>query len=369
MNYQNLSTEQLKILKKQLQSEIEIFSIKEKSAKIFLNSGFGALGNPYFRWYDTRIAEAITVTGQYCIRWIQNNLNAYLNKLAKTTGKDYVIMSDTDSVALNLNFAVQMYYKGDKTNKTAIINFLDKLCKEVISPYIKKKCEELSDYLNAYANSLDFKREVIADRGLWTAKKRYCLNVYDSEGVRYEKPKLKIMGIEVQRSSTPKICRDKLKESIRIILTKDQPTLVSYINDFKKEFYNSKVDEISFPRSVNKLEEYSDPDTINKKSTPIAVKGALFHNHLIKKYKLGKKYQLIGNSEKIKFLYLTEPNLMGSRVISYSGSHPPKEFKVEKYIDYDTQFEKSFLDPLYSILDAIHWKHEEENTLERFFGI
>jgi DNA polymerase elongation subunit (family B) len=352
--------------KNKIQKQIDRYNTQQMAYKIALNSAYGALGNQYFRHYDVRQAEAITLSGQLSIRWIQNKLNAYLNKLFKTNNRDYVIASDTDSVYLNLKTAVDVSCPNE-TDKNKIVDFLDKFCKQILDPYIEKCYNELAVRMNAYAQKMDMKREVIADRGLWKAKKMYCLNVYDSEGIRYSEPQLKIMGIEVQRSSTPSICREHLKQCVKIILTQDEQHLIDYIDKFKSIFFASAPEDISFPRGVNGMDKYSSDTTIFRKGTPIHVKGALIYNHLLDKLKINKLYTKIGDGDKIKFLYLREPNPTTDRVISYTGKIPP-EMKLDKFVDYNAQFEKAFLDPLIGLLEVIGWHHERKNSLEGFFA-
>ena len=210
------------------------------------------------------------------------------------------------------------------------------------------------------------KREVLADKGLWTAKKRYVLNVHDSEGVRYSTPKLKIMGLEMIKSSTPYAIREKMKELTQIIVTKDEDEVQEFIAKFREEFKNLPPEEISFPRGVNGMQTYIDPATIYKKGTPIHVKGALIYNHHVKKMKLEKKHPMIQNGEKLKFTYLKQPNPLKDTVISFPV-RIPKQFDLQKYIDYDIQFQKGFIEPIKFILDCIGWEIEKKNTLESFF--
>jgi DNA polymerase elongation subunit (family B) len=211
------------------------------------------------------------------------------------------------------------------------------------------------------------KREAIADRGIWTAKKRYILNVHDSEGVRYSEPKLKIMGIEAVRSSTPGSCRSKIKEALKIIMKDNETTLIQFIEKFKKEFFDMPVEDIAFPRSVNNLLEYSNSLTIYRKGTPIHVRGSLLFNHLLEKNKLTQKYTKINEGEKIKFVYLKMPNPIRENVIAFSNILP-EEFGLHEYIDYSMQFEKTFTDPLSKILDVINWNYERRSNLDLFFS-
>lgn len=356
-------TDPIKI--KELKKQASIYDTAQNAYKIQLNSAYGAVGNNYFRFYDIRQAEAVTVSGQLAIRWIHDKLNEYLNKILETNNKDYIIAVDTDSVYLNMSSLVDKIFQ-DKSDKTKIVDFLDKVFKEKLQPFINKQYETLADYTNAYQQKMEMKREVIADRGVWTAKKRYCLHVHDTEGVRHTTPKLKIMGIEVQRSTTPAICRAGLKESIKIILTKDQKTLIDHIAKCKKEFMESPPEAIAFPKGVHGISEYVDPTGLFKKSTPMHTKGAIIYNDLLKRFNLQTKYEKIVDGEKIKYLYLKIPNITRCHVVSFMNKFP-KEFGLNDFIDYETQFQKSFLDPLNIILDAIKWSHEDRADLGEFF--
>ena len=295
-----------------------------------------------------------------------NALNEFLNTTLETTNYDYVVASDTDSVYLRLGNLVDRILP-DCDDKDKITNFLDKSSKEIIIPFIKKKYDELSSLMNAYENKMVMDREVIADKGIWTAKKRYMLNVIDSEGVRYETPKMKIMGIETTRSSTPQIIRSELKKAIKIIMYDDEETMQKFIADFREKFDTFDVETVAFPRGVNNLSTYKDSTHIYRKSTPIGVKGSLLYNHYLRKKKLEKKYPIIQEGDKIKFVYLKVPNLIGDRVVAFPSTLP-KEFDLDRFVDYNTQFEKGFLDPLSKIMTVIGWSTEKRNTLESLFG-
>jgi DNA polymerase elongation subunit (family B) len=346
-----------------IENDISKYKNLQMAKKIALNSAYGSIANRYFRFYNKQIAESITVTGQLSIRWIARKMNEFLNKLINTD-KDYVIAVDTDSILLNMNDLVKKFLPN-KTREQ-IIDALDKISEDQITPYINKSYEELAEYINSYSQKMIMKREVIADRGIWTAKKRYMLNVHDSEGVRYTEPKLKIMGIEAVKSSTPSFCRSKIKEVIKIIMTKGQDDVIEYIETVKKEFMKLSPEDIAFPRGVNNLSEYSSGISIYKKGTPIHVRGSLLYNHLIKKNALDKSYRIINEGEKIKFLYLKEPNLLRENVISFP-SILPTELSLHRYVDYDLQFKKTFIEPLNIILDAVGWSAEKKSTLDSFF--
>ncbi len=336
----------------------------QMARKISLNSAYGAIGNQWFRYYDIAIAEGITTSGQLSIRWVENKVNNYLNKILDTNDKDYVIASDTDSIYITLDELVS------KVKPKNTVQFLNKVATEKLEPFIDKSYEELKDYTQAFENKMMMKREVIADKGIWVAKKRYILNVHDSEGVLYKEPKLKMMGIEAVKSSTPLICREKIKEALKIIMSGDEKTLNDFIQDFHKKFTSVNPKEIAFPRSVNGLKKYSDSSTTFKKGTPMHIKGCLIYNHKIKQNKLIHKYPLIQEGDKIKFLYMKQPNPYSANVISFM-SVLPEEFKVNSYIDYDIQFEKVFVDPLILIVNSINWKidttYGTQGTLEDFF--
>ena len=351
----------------QLVKDISKFNNIQMARKIQLNSAYGAIGNQYFRYYKLANAEAITLSGQVSIRWIEDKMNGYLNTLLKTEDVDYVIASDTDSIYLNLGPLVTKFFSNRIGDKAAIVSILNKVCQEKLEPFIECSYKELADYVSAYDQKMIMKRENIADKGIWTAKKRYILNVWDSEGVRYAEPKLKMMGIEAVKSSTPAPCRNKIKEALNIIMTQTEEDVIRFIDKFKEEFFSMPPEDIAFPRSVNGLTKWSDPVTLYKKSCPIHVRGALLYNFQLKKRKLTYKYPLIQEGEKIKFCYLQKPNTVGENVISFISNFPT-EIDIHKNVDYKLQFEKSFLYPLKIILDAIGWKTEKEVNLEFLFG-
>ena len=351
---------------KTLEKEIARCNNIQMARKIQLNSAYGAIGNQYFRYYKLENAEAITTSGQVSIRWIEDKMNVYLNKILKTDDVDYVIAADTDSIYLNLGPLVDRVYEGREKTSEGIVSFLNKICEMEFEPYIESSYEELAEYVNAYDQKMFMKRENIADRGIWTAKKRYILNVWDSEGVRYEKPKLKVMGIEAVKSSTPAPCRQMLKDAFNIMMTGTEEDVISYIEQCRTDFRQMRPEEISFPRSVSDVEKYRSVNAIYEKGTPIHCRGALLYNHYIKQKKLTHKYSAIQNGEKIKFCYLKKPNPIHENIMSFIQDWP-KELELDKYVDYDLQFNKAFLEPLKVILDAIGWSVEKTANLEMFF--
>jgi DNA polymerase elongation subunit (family B) len=366
VNLSELSDSQLKSLREKTIKEIARCNNIQMSKKISLNSAYGSVGNQWFRYFKLANAEAITLSGQVAIRWIESKMNTYLNKILKTGTYDYVIASDTDSIYLHLGPLVESVYKEREKTTEGVISFLDKICKMELEKYIESCYQELADYVNAYDQKMQMKRENIADRGIWTAKKRYILNVWDSEGVRYEEPKLKMMGIEAVKSSTPAPCRQMIKNGLKIVMSGTEDEVIDYIGKCRNEFKKLSPEQISFPRSASDVNKYKESNTIYSKGTPIHIRGALLFNHYIKENKLLNKYSLIQNGEKVKFIYLKKPNIIHENVISFIQEFP-KELNLDKYIDYDLQFEKAFLEPLKTILDSIGWSVEKTTNLESFF--
>jgi DNA polymerase elongation subunit (family B) len=356
--------------KKELKNKIAKYNNLQLSKKVSLNSLYGAMGSKYFRFFDLRQAIAVTTTGQLSIRWIEKALNQYLNKILKTNGEDYVIALDTDSVYLRLGPIIQELGMDDGENggTKRVISFLDKVCDNKIQPVIDMACGSLGDYTNVYQQKIVMKREALCDKAIWTAKKRYILSVWNNEGVQYEKPKKKVMGLEMVKSSTPSSCREKLREAVDVIFDKDENAIQQFIKDFREEFESLPLADISFPRGLNGLIKYADKRSIYGSGTPIHVRGALVYNHFLNTNGLTTKYPLIQNGEKLKFIFLKEPNTIQSNVISFPQGGIPEEFALTKYIDYNTQFEKAFLDPLKIILDSIGWKTEKVSSLEDFFS-
>jgi DNA polymerase elongation subunit (family B) len=350
---------------RELENEIARCHNMQMAKKIQLNSAYGALGNVYFRWYQRNLAEAITMSGQLSIRWMEKYINQYLNDLFKTNKEDYVIACDTDSMYIRLERLIDKFFK-DKPDPEKIVTFLDAVCEKQLQPFIDSTFNELGEYMNVKEQKMVMKREAIANKGIWTGKKHYILNVFNNEGVQYKEPVLKMQGIEAVRSSTPAACRKNIKKALSVIMNEGQEAIIKFINDFKIEFMSLPFEEVAFPRGVKDLRRYTDSATIYMKATPIHVKGSLIYNHLLSEHKLENKYQFIRDGDKIKFTYLKLPNPARDSVISCPGELP-KQLRLEGYIDYDTQFEKAFLQPIKSILDCMGWKTERKATLEQFF--
>ena len=357
-----------KVPTKDLEKSISKYNNIQMARKIQLNSAYGAIGNQYFRYYNLRNAEAITLSGQVSIRWIENKVNGYLNKLLNSNEKDYVIASDTDSIYICLDDLVTKVYGDKEVSQEKVVDFLDKACKEKIEPFIDRSYSELAEYTNAYEQKMFMKRENIAARGIWTAKKRYILNVWDSEGVRYNQPKLKMMGIEAVKSSTPMPCRKAIKDALNIMMTGEQDELIKFIDGFKKEFYSLPPEDIAFPRSVNGLRKFKSDTDVYSKGCPLHVRGSLLYNFYVSQKKLENKYPLIQEGEKIKYIYMKvgRTNYTGENVLSFLNTFP-RELGLEECIDHKISFKKSFLDPLQIITNVIGWDTEKKSSLEFLF--
>ena len=350
-----------KVERYKCEREISRLENHQIAVKILLNSLYGALGNAYFRYFDLRVAEGVTLSGQLAIRWAEKAVNGYLNKFLGTEGVDYVIAIDTDSVYVSMADVVK------KFNPKNPVKFLDEFCSKAIEPVFAKAYDDLSQKMKCPTNRMGMKREAIADRGIWVAKKCYILNVHNNEGVQYKEPKIKIMGIAAVKSSTPEVCRDEMEEMFSVIIREGQTAAQNKIAEFREKFDKMKPEDIAFPRGVSDVKGYASPSTIYSKGSPIHVRASLLYNHHIKRNGLDNKYELIQNGEKIKYLHLTMPNPINENVIGFM-SVLPSELNLHNYIDRETQFQKTFLDPLDTIFEAIGWNTKDVSTLESFFS-
>lgn len=344
----------------QIEKDIFKYENQQLSIKLLMNSLYGAIGNRHFRFFDTRIAEGITLTGQMAIQWAERAVNSKLNSILKTD-RDYVIAIDTDSLYVNFGPLVTQFQPKDP------VKFLDQICSDTFDKVLTSAYQDLFGKFNCFNSRIEMKREAIADKGIWTAKKRYILNVHNNEGVQYTTPKLKIVGIEAIKSSTPAVCRDALKELFKVIISGSEQKTQKAIESFRQYFATLPPEAVSFPRGVSDIEKWQDKQNVYKKGTPIHVRGSLVYNKTIKDLGVDKKYQSIKSGDKIKFCYLKVPNQIKENVISFINFLPP-ELHLHTYIDYDTQFEKTFLKPIEPIFDAIGWKQQESISLEDFFG-
>ncbi len=362
---ENLSDIELLAYKEELSRKVSKYNNIQTARKLSMNSLFGSLGTKYFRFYDLRMALAITLSSQLSIRWIILKINEYMNRVLGTTNEDFILASDTDSFFLHLEPLITKV-GIDTSDPNKVIEFMDKICKTKIQETINKSYQELADYVNAYEQKMSMKREALADKGIWTAKKRYILNVYNNEGIQFKEPHLKTVGLEVIKSSTPNFVRQRMKQLIKLIMTADEDTVQKFIANFKSEFRKLSPEDIAFPRGVNNIQGYSDSRILYKSGTPIHVKGAILYNDFLIRKGLDKKYPKIQSGDKIKFIYLKKPNPLKNEVISFP-IRLPIEFELHDYIDRDKQFHKTFIDPISVILNCIGWKSEKTFNLDDFF--
>jgi DNA polymerase elongation subunit (family B) len=351
----------------EIQKKITVYNNYQNVKKTVLNSAFGTLGCEYFRYYDLRNAEAITYTGQAIIRWLENRMNAFLNKIAGTVDFDFAIAMDTDSIMVNFEPIIKRIFGDKEVEMGKIIDFMDKVCSTKVQECIDNSFTEICDTLNSFGRHLSMKREKLCSSGLWVAKKNYIMNVWDNEGVRYAEPKIAISGISAIKSSTPAYCRTRIKEGIKLILEGDNDDIIRFIESCRKEFFGLTPEEVSSPKSVSNVNKYSAANNSYQKGTPMQSRASLVYNRYIKEQKLDMKYPLIKDGEKIKVCYLKMPNPINENVIAFIQRFPT-DLGLGKFVDYNTQFEKTFISPLKAILDVIDWKTQETSTLDFLFG-
>lgn len=353
--------------KAKLKKEMNQLHNSQMAIKISMNSLYGATANIYFLYYINDMAEAITTSGQLSIRYAQKSVNTYLNKVLKTHDVDYVVYIDTDSIYVNFGPLVKAAFGTIDITRKEGEEFLDKICQTKIEKVIEQGYETLAKRMGAYRNAMSMKREKITDRAIFIAKKRYIMNTLNSEGVHYEKPKISVTGVESVRSSTPEVCRNKMQELFEVIMSNSEENTQKFIDNFKQEFRNLPVEDIAKTSGTDDIDKYRDRNNLYRKGCPMHVRGCIMYNHFLQQKKLDKKYQKIQSGDKVKFVYLKVPNPVRENMISFPGVLP-KEFGLEQYIDYDTQFDKVFLSPVENILQALGWSSEKVNTIEDFFA-
>jgi DNA polymerase elongation subunit (family B) len=352
--------------KKRLKREMNQLHNSQMSIKIAMNSLYGATANIYFLYYINEMAEAITTSGQLSIRYAQKSVNDYLNKILNTKDKDYIVYIDTDSIYVNFGPFIKEVFGTVDIDRKQGEEFLDKVCSTKIEQIIEQGYEKLRNDMGAYRNAMVMKREKITDRSIFIAKKRYILNALNSEGVHYEEPKVSVTGLESVRSSTPEVCREKMKQIFKVILSGDETETQQFIAKFRDEFRSLPPEDIAKTSGTDNINKYMSKETLYRKGCPMHVRGCILYNHFLTQKKLDKKYEKVQSGDKIKFIYLKVPNPIRENMISFPGVLP-KELGLDKYIDYDTQFDKVFLGPVENIIEPLGWKSEKVNTIEDFF--
>lgn len=367
--YKNLMLQQEKLYEETKDEKAKIlqgqYNATQHALKIQINSLYGAMGNSWFRYFDPRMAEAITVTGQTVIKWTEKVVNGYLNSILKTD-EDYVVGIDTDSVFVRLDGLVNKLYKGNLPETSQVIDVLSKFSDDKLVPVMHEGYKEIFEYLNCFKERLVIKNEVIGDKGIFVKRKRYVINVHINEGTRYHEPKLKVRGLEIVRTSTPESCRNSIREAVKLMFSGGEVAVQEYIKEFKKEFLTLPIESTAFPRGASEIKKWEDDKTYLK-GTPIHVRGCILFNNLINSKDISDKYLKIEDGSKIKFVYLVLPNPIHENVISFPNFLPP-EFDLHEYVDYETQFEKAFIAPLKTILDAAGWSVEPQNSLDDLFS-
>ncbi len=366
---ENLSNEELNELYISYTAKALIQKNIEQAIKILINSLYGYLGSPYSRFYNMYIAEAITLTGQAIIRTSANLINDDLEKITGSK-KDRICGVDTDSNYIDLTDIVLSEKTGwYKKTDDEIVTLIDKFCSTRLEKVITEGFDELFDKLNAYDPCIYMKREAIGS-GVFVQKKRYTMYVYDNEGVRYPKPKLKIIGLEAVRSSTPKFFREKLKTVYELMYTADQAEIYNEVNKIKDEFMKLPIMEIGKPSGVNGLGEYDNNSSelgSFSKGTPAGPKAAFTYNRLIKQMNLTDKHHLINSGDKIKTFNVKLPNPYKNDKIAILDK-VPAEFNLEAYVDREGMFEDSFLSPITAVLGARKWHATRQVNLDDIFG-
>lgn len=326
------------------------YYVFQLAIKIFINSFYGVFAKEYFLFYNLDIAEAITLTGQLLIQKAGFSANKFLNEYLDTEDKDYVVFGDTDSIAVELDDVLK---KNNITEDK--VNYLDKFYNDNLDNILEKEFNHYTSYCNYFQNKISFKREKIAQKLLIIGKKNYYMAVLDDEGKRYDEPKYIYKGLKVVKSDTPEIIREKLKICCEKILLGSEEEVQDYLKEFEKEYRTYDAEDIAFPRGVTNVEKHYD-------SLPIHVRASLVYNKMLHDKNLTHKYETIKNGDKIKYIYLKEPNPTFGNVIGFKD-FLPKEFELEKYFDYTTMYQKSVIRGVEIITEKIGWSVKKINKL------
>lgn len=364
INLNELTNEELLKLRDTTKQKVAEFKNKQMAMKILLNSGYGATSNQFFRWYSDDIAESITLSGQLSVRWIERELNAFLNQILKTNDIDYIVAIDTDSNYINVSPVVKRAFGETKPSQEEVTVFLENFAKKV-EDVIEEGYQKLYREMNVLDPCMHMKLESIGP-AVWVAKKRYVMALLSYKGVHHNPPKIKMQGIDAVRSSTPKFCREAIKTAIPLIIDGDERVVKDFIAARREAFDKLRFHEIAAPRGTNDLEKYSDKETIYSKGTPIHVRGALLYNHLVRERKLTETLPLIKSGDKIRFCFMRLPNPLRENIFA-CPDELPSDFELEPFIDYEKQFDKTLVDPLRHIIEAAGMKLTDDIDISQFF--
>jgi DNA polymerase elongation subunit (family B) len=358
-----ISDDELIARYKAAKSKVSASNAMQMALKILLNSGYGAISNEHFHYFKIAVAEAITTAGQTAVQWVARDLNEFM---VKGFGDgDYITYADTDSNYLNVQPIVDKFIKFKPEATThEIVQMLDKYCESKLQPVINQSCNDLAEYLNAYEQKLNMKREAISETAIWAAKKRYAMMVWNSEGVQYNPAKMKVQGLEVVRSTTPSWSKVYLKEIYKVCLTGNEKNLHTLYKDIEMRYNQMPIEEIAVPTGVNHITKYTDSNGYAIKGCQMHIRAAINHNRLIKELGLNS-IPPIQDAEKIKY-FILKNNHMNLDAIAFRNKLP-EEFGVVEFIDKKTTFNKSFLEPAKTFVELIGWHLEKKATLNDLF--
>lgn len=345
-----------------------LWHTRQLALKVFLNSGYGAFGNQYFRAFDVRIAEAITLSGQLSSKWLFRDLIDYLNKICGSE-KDRIVAGDTDSVYITLEDLVDRFMPNE-TDENKIVEFLDAAAEKIIKDCIEPSYRRMQEATGCREQLMNMDREVIGSDAFWRAKKNYAIRILDDEGKRLEEPKYKIMGLEPAKSTYREDDRKKMEEAIHIILDRARGAtnddLLKLIDDYRDEYMDKPLHEVGKAIRVSKIDKWIDGEGV-KSGTPGHTKAAINYNNQIRKHGLTNRFPLIQEADNIFQIELKKPNPTPYETIAHLGVLP-KELGLEKYVDYATMFNKYFFAAVESYADAVGWKAEDFADLTAFMG-
>lgn len=362
-DYSNFTKTELENLLLDCKSELEVQSSVNVNKKVLINAGYGVQTVPSFRFKKHYNAEAITSSGQLCVRGVGNYIE---NKLK---GKEYQISNqyfDTDSLFINyINKYDVLNDMNEREGYEKVIGTIMDWNKEHVQPIIDEYFDGLAVAFNAMSNKIEMDFELIADKSTFFAPKKYIMRKIWEEGkyLNPDKNTFKLRGIEIVRTTTPQFFRDKLKEAVKIIYNQSNEELLKFIDQTKKEYLKLDFIDMANPTGVNGMDKYN----LNSKRIPIHVYGSLIYNLYIENKKLSDRYQLITDKNKIKISYIKQPNCMGSHVISVPNNIFPDELKDKIELDYDRMFDKNFMNPIKRFLEVVNWDDVRQYDLDDAF--